>query len=47
MDAKIELNERLIELNGAQTEPDKCRQGIKWMQTKLTRTRSKLKDDQK
>jgi len=47
MDVKIELNERLIELNGAQTEPDKRRQGIKRMQTKSTRTRSKSKDDQK
>jgi len=45
MDAKIELNERLIEPNGAQIESDKRRQGIKWMQTKLTRTRSKSKDD--
>ena len=31
----------------AQIELDKCRQGIKWVRTKLTRTRSKLKGDYK
>ena len=45
MDVKIELNERGSSWMDVQIELDKCRQGIKWMRTKLTRTRSKLKGD--
>ena len=46
MDVKIELNE-IWRLNwmDLQIELDKCSQGIKWMQTELTWTRSKLKGD--
>ena len=44
---KTLIERTVIELNGVLIELDKCRQGIKWMQSKLTRTRSKLKGYEK